>query len=297
MKKCLASVTFMEMDMQEKGSQKLYGTACLKRISRALLGERMMLKELYDYREMIKSLVKKELRARYKGSFLGFLWTFVNPLLQLLVYSIVFSVILRMGIENYSMFLFVALVPWIFFSSSITSGSTVILQQQDLVKKIYFPREVLPIAYVTSCFINMLFSFVIIFSVLLIQDHGLYAPALLVLPVVMAVEYILTLGFTFLTCALTVYFRDLEHILSIVAMAWMYLTPVLYAKEMIPEQYRYLEQLNPMTSIITAYRDILFYKKIPHLHTLTAALLIGIISLVLGMAVFSRLKKGFAEEL
>lgn len=256
-----------------------------------------MLKELYDYREMIKSLVKKELRARYKGSFLGFLWTFVNPLLQLLVYSIVFSVILRMGIENYSMFLFVALVPWIFFSSSITSGSTVILQQQDLVKKIYFPREVLPIAYVTSCFINMLFSFVIIFSVLLIQDHGLYAPALLVLPVVMAVEYILTLGFTFLTCALTVYFRDLEHILSIVAMAWMYLTPVLYAKEMIPEQYRYLEQLNPMTSIITAYRDILFYKKIPHLHTLTAALLIGIISLVLGMAVFSRLKKGFAEEL
>ncbi len=257
----------------------------------------MMLKELYDYREMIKSLVKKELRARYKGSFLGFLWTFVNPLLQLLVYSIVFSVILRMGIENYSMFLFVALVPWIFFSSSITSGSTVILQQQDLVKKIYFPREVLPIAYVTSCFINMLFSFVIIFSVLLIQDHGLYAPTLLVLPVVMAVEYILTLGFTFLTCALTVYFRDLEHILSIVAMAWMYLTPVLYAKEMIPEQYRYLEQLNPMTSIITAYRDILFYKKIPHLHTLTAALLIGIISLVLGMAVFSRLKKGFAEEL
>lgn len=257
----------------------------------------MMLKELYDYREMIKSLVKKELRARYKGSFLGFLWTFVNPLLQLLVYSIVFSVILRMGIENYSMFLFVALVPWIFFSSSITSGSTVILQQQDLVKKIYFPREVLPIAYVTSCFINMLFSFVIIFSVLLIQDHGLYAPTLLVLPVVMAVEYILTLGFTFLTCALTVYFRDLEHILSIVAMAWMYLTPVLYAKEMIPEQYRYLEQPNPMTSIITAYRDILFYKKIPHLHTLTAALLIGIISLVLGMAVFSRLKKGFAEEL
>ncbi len=257
----------------------------------------MMLKELYDYREMIKSLVKKELRARYKGSFLGFLWTFVNPLLQLLVYSIVFSVILRMGIENYSMFLFVALVPWIFFSSSITSGSTVILQQQDLVKKIYFPREVLPIAYVTSCFINMLFSFVIIFSVLLIQDHGLYAPALLVLPVVMAVEYILTLGFTFFTCALTVYFRDLEHILSIVAMAWMYLTPVLYAKEMIPEQYRYLEQLNPMTSIITAYRDILFYKKIPHLHTLTAALLVGIISLILGIAVFSRLKKGFAEEL
>lgn len=98
----------------------------------------MIIKDIYNYREMIVSLVRKDLRGRYKGSVLGFLWTFVNPLLQLIVYSIVFSIIVKMGIDNFSMFLFVALVPWIFFSSCITSGSTVILQQQDLVKKIFF---------------------------------------------------------------------------------------------------------------------------------------------------------------
>lgn len=255
------------------------------------------MKELYNYREMIKSLVKKELRGRYKGSFLGFLWTFVNPLLQLLVYSVVFSVIVKMGIDNYSMFLFVALVPWIFFSSSITSGSTVILQQQDLVKKIYFPREILPISYVTSCFVNMIFSFMIIFAVIFVGNYGVNLKALLYLPAVMAVEYVLTLGFTFITSSLTVYFRDLEHILNIFSMAWMYLTPILYTPEMIPEEYKQLEYLNPMTAVITAYRDILFYKKIPRMQTMTEALVVGITSLALGVLLFRKLKKGFVEEL
>lgn len=255
------------------------------------------MKELYNYREMIKSLVKKELRGSYKGSFLGFLWTFVNPLLQLLVYSVVFSVIIKMGIDNYSMFLFVALVPWIFFSSSITSGSTVILQQQDLVKKIYFPREILPISYVTSCFVNMVFSFLIIFAVIFAGGYGVNLKALLYLPVVMAVEYVLTLGFTFITSSLTVYFRDLEHILNIFAMVWMYLTPILYTPEMIPEEYKQLEYLNPITAVIIAYRDILFYKKIPQMQTMTEALVVGIASLALGILLFRKLKKGFVEEL
>ena len=115
-----------------------------------------LLKELYAYREMIISLVRKDLRGRYKGSVLGFLWTFINPLLQLMVYTIVFSVILRAGIDKFYLFLFVALVPWIFFSSAVTGGATSILSQQDMVKKIYFPRQVLPISYVTSSFVNML---------------------------------------------------------------------------------------------------------------------------------------------
>ena len=108
------------------------------------------LRELYEYREMIFSLVKKDLRGRYKGSVLGFLWTFINPLLQLVVFTLVFSVIMKAGYEQYYMFLFVALVPWMFFASSVQDGSTSILREKDMVKKIYFPREVLPIATVTS---------------------------------------------------------------------------------------------------------------------------------------------------
>ena len=130
------------------------------------------IKELYAYRQMLISLVKKDLRGRYKASVLGFLWTFINPLLQLLVYTVVFSVVMRAGIEKFYIFVFVALVPWIFFSSSLTGGASIIVMNQDMIQKIYFPRIVLPISYVTSCFVNMLFSFIVIFAVLLVTGYG-----------------------------------------------------------------------------------------------------------------------------
>ena len=131
------------------------------------------IKELYEYREMIISLVRKDLRGRYKGSVLGFLWTFVNPLLQLIVYTIVFSIIMRASYEQYYLFLFVALVPWMFFSSSVTDGAASILKEKDMVKKIYFPREVLPISTVTSAFVNMILTFVVVFIVVIVSGRGI----------------------------------------------------------------------------------------------------------------------------
>ena len=169
-----------------------------------------LIKEIYAYREMIFSLVRRDLKGRYKGSVLGFLWTFINPLLQLLVYTFVFSIVMRNGIEDYYLFLFVALVPWIFFNTSVTGGSSCIWAQQDMVKKIYFPREVLPIAFVTSQFVNMLLSFLVIFAVLLFSGKSLNPLALLCLPVIMLVEYLLALGMAMISSAVTVYFRDLE---------------------------------------------------------------------------------------
>lgn len=157
-----------------------------------------LLKEIFSYRQMIYSLVKKDLRGRYKGSILGFLWTFLNPLLQLAVYTFVFSIVLRAGIERFYLFLFVALVPWIFFSSSVTTGCTCILAQKDLVKKIYFPRQVLPISYVLSSFVNMLFSFIVIFAVLLFSGVGIKLEAILFLPIIMFVELVLALGMALL---------------------------------------------------------------------------------------------------
>lgn len=253
--------------------------------------------ELYNYREMIFSLVRKDLRGRYKGSVLGFLWTFINPLLQLVVYTIVFSTILRSGIEKYYLFLFVALVPWIFFSSSLTGGSNCILGQKDMVKKIYFPRAVIPISYVTSCFVNMLFCFVVIFIVVAFSGVGFNPKALALLPFVMAVEYILALGVAMLSSAVTVYFRDLEHILGIIAMAWQYLTPVMYAMDIVPENYLPIFMVNPMTPVILAYRDILYYAKVPELETLLHALILGLLVLLAGSLVFQKLQQHFAEEL
>lgn len=256
-----------------------------------------LIKELWNYREMIISLVKRDLKSRYKGSVLGFLWMLLNPLLQLCVYTAVFSVIMRTGIEKYYLFLFVALVPWIFFSTCLSGGTTVVFAQKDMVKKIYFPRQVLPIVFTTSQFINMLLSFIIIFIVVFCSGIGLYPKALAYLPMVMAIEYILALGITFLASALTVYFRDLEHILGIVSMAWMYLTPVLYDVSSVPEKYLPVFQLNPMTPIIVAYRDILYYGRVPQVDTLLRALALGALVMAAGGITFRLLQRHFVEEL
>lgn len=255
------------------------------------------IKELYAYREMIFSLVRRDLNGRYKGSALGFLWTFINPLLQLGVYTMVFSVIMRNGITDYYLFLFVALIPWIFFSTSLSGGSSCIWSQKEMVKKIYFPREVLPIAFVTSQFVNMLLSFLVIFAVLIVSGKGINLIALLYLPVIMIVEYILALSVAMISSAVTVYLRDVEYILGIVTMAWQFLTPVMYSVDVVPEKMRTVFNLNPMTPVIVAYRDILYYKKIPELGTLVQAVCLGMVLLVVGMVVFSRLKRHFAEEL
>ena len=243
---------------------------------------------------MIFSLVKKDLRGRYKGSVLGFLWTFINPLLQLVVYTIVFSFILKTNIERYYLYLFVALIPWIFFSSSITVGSASIVAQKDLIKKIYFPRMVIPISYVTSSFVNMLLCFIVIFAVIIVSGAGINFLALLTLPVIMLVEYILALGMAMLTSAITVYFRDLEHILGIVTMAWMYMTPIMYDKSIVLMP---IFNLNPMTHVIECYRAVLYEKKIPDLTTLLSAAGLGILILIVGILVFNKLQKRFAEEL
>lgn len=255
------------------------------------------IREVFAYRQMIFRLVKRDLRGRYKGSVLGFLWTFLNPLLQLVVYSLVFSAIMRVGIDNYYIFLFVGLVPWLFFSSCLTGGASCIWQQQDLVKKIYFPREVLPISFVISQFVNMLLTFIVIFIVLFVSGQGVNPAALLFLPVVMFVELVLALGVTMVLSGLTVYFRDLEYIFSIISMAWMYLTPVMYSVDMVPAEYERLFYLNPMTMIIIAYRDILYYQQIPHLRTLVSGFAVGVVIFATGWFVFSRLKRNFAEEL
>lgn len=255
------------------------------------------IKEMVMYREMIYSLIRRDLKGRYKGSVLGFLWTFLNPLLQLLVYTLVFSVIMTNNIDKYYLFLFVALVPWMFFSASLNTGSTCILGQADMINKIYFPREILPVANVSSGFINMLLSFLVVFVVLIVSGFGINFYALIYLPLIMLVEYILTLGIVLLVSAVSVYLRDLTYILTIITMAWQFLTPIMYSVERVPKELLFVFYLNPMTSIIEAYRSVLYYKTNPQLSTLWQALIYGAIFLILGCFVFNKLQRGFAEEL
>ncbi len=256
-----------------------------------------LIRELYEYREMIFSLVKRDLKGRYKGSVLGFFWTFLNPLLQLCVYTMVFSVIMRNDIEQYYLFLFVALIPWIFFSTSVSGGSGCIWAQQDMVKKIYFPREVLPVAYVTSQFVNMLLCFLVIFAVMLFSGRGVNPGAWLFLIPIMLIEYIMSLGAALVSSAVTVYVRDVEYILGIITMAWQFMTPIMYSIDQVPTEILPVFYLNPMTPVIVAYRDILYYGQFPKMETLGQAFAFGVLLLGMGLLVFRILKRHFAEEL
>lgn len=256
-----------------------------------------IIKELYEYREMIFSLVHKELRGKYKGSMLGFLWSLLIPLFQLLIYTIVFSIFMKAGIEKFYIFLFVALIPWLFFSSCISGGSISIVQQKNLVQKIYFPRMVLPVSATISYFVNMLLCFIIVFAALFISGIGIEIRVLWYLPIIMLIEFMMGLGVALLSSALTVYFRDLEYILSIVIMAWMYMTPILYPINQLSANLQKLLYLNPMTPVIVAYRDILYYKHAPEMGTLIYAIVFGVITFIVGFVVFQKLQKYFVEEL
>ena len=166
-----------------------------------------------------------------------------------------------------------------------------------MVKKIHFPREVLPIAFTAGNFVNMLLSFIVIFVVIIISGIGINLRALIYLPLVMIIEFMLALGVTLLTAGLTVYFRDLQHIFSVISLAWMYMTPVLYPVDSIPEQFRGLFYLNPMTPIIVAYRDILYYKRVPEWELLSSSAMLSLIVMLIGFIGFHYLKRHFAEEL
>lgn len=252
---------------------------------------------IYEYRDMIYSLVRRELRGRYKGSVLGFLWTYINPLCQVIVYSAVFSVIFKVNIEKFYLYLIIGMMPWTFFSSSVQGGATCVRAQADMVKKIFFPREVIPISYVTSTFVNMLFSFIIVFFAVLLANWGFNPWALLYLPLIMVIEYLLALGIAFIVSAVTVYFRDLEQIIGVLMMAWIYLTPIMYDVDYIPEELRTLFFLNPMTPVICVYHDILYYKQLPTVDYMIQSGVVAVIVFLVGFFVFAKLDRNFAEEM
>jgi lipopolysaccharide transport system permease protein len=254
--------------------------------------------KIYEYREMLKNNVRKELRARYKGSVLGFFWTFLNPFLQLIVYSIVFSTVMKVQVPNYSytLFLFVGLIPWTFLAASVQQSTTIITANSNLIKKVYFPRIILPLTITMTNLVNMLLTFIIVFSALIFFKSP-FSVWYVYLPVIIIIETIFTLGVTLFLSSITVYFRDLEHIVGIVLMAWMYLTPVIYPVDYIPSSVFNLFKVNPMFFIIEAYRDILMFNRQPDTFGLLYVLMLAILLLVAGYYVFDRLQRRFAEEI
>lgn len=256
-----------------------------------------MFKELYKYREFLKDNVKKEIRGKYKGSFLGVLWSFVNPLLMTLVYAIVFPYLMRgAGYEHYTTFLIIGILAWNWFSISIAQGTFVVLGNSGIIKKVYFPREILPISVVTSGMVNFLISLVIIAIFVICSGIG-FSWHLIFLPLAIIAQYFLTLTIVFVTSAIDVYVRDIEYIINFVVQMLFYATPILYSIDLFKGTKLYsILKLNPMGAIIDSYRDILYWHHMPHIKSLLIVLFISIVLCYLAYKFFIKLSKGFAEE-
>lgn len=255
------------------------------------------IREIWSFRDMLVELTHRELRGKYKGSVLGFLWTYVNPLCQIIVYAFVFSQIFRSGIEVFYLYLIVSMFPWNFFNGGVMQGLGSIRYQGDLVKKVYFPRQILPLVSITVNFINMLISFLIIYGIILVSGWGIDWRLQPYLLAIMLIEYIFTLGLALLLSAVEVYFRDIEHITSVVLMIWMYFTPMFYSIDTIAEQYQPIFHLNPMLYIVGMYQQVLYYKISPAAEYMQWGTAAAMLSLIVGWVVFRLLEKRFAEEL
>lgn len=259
------------------------------------------LRQLFRYRALISSLVARELKARYRGSVLGFFWSFVNPLLLLLIYTIVFTVVLSgvhpPELEPYALFMFCGILPWTWFSSSLLESSHVLVAGGNLIKKVLFPAEVLPIVTVLAGFVHFCFGLPILAAFLIYYRVPVAPTDLLWFPLVVLIQLVLTIGLALLVSALTVHFRDVRDLLANLLTLWFFATPIIYPLTQAPERVRRLLRLNPFTYLAVAYQEVLFK---PGPFTQGAGLLVvGALSIVVFLAgyfVFDRLRDTLAEE-
>ncbi len=261
--------------------------------------------ELFRYRALIQSLVGRELKARYRGSFLGFLWSFFNPFLLLCVYTIVFGLILRPrdpsfpSPTSYALFLFTGLLPWIWFSSSILESSNVLTVNSGLIKKIMFPAEILPITVVVTNLVNFVLGLPILFLFYIVFAHKITLWVLF-LPVCVFLELIFILGLSLMVAPLSVMFKDLQNIIANLITLWFFSTPIIYpfsfpAIQKSPVLKMYL-LLNPMTHLIESYHYSLFYGSLPHWKKLSITFLVSLILFIIGYSIFDRLRDAVSEE-
>lgn len=253
-------------------------------------------KSLYQYRELLKTSISKDIRGKYKNSVLGIIWSFLNPLLQIAVYAIVFPLIMKSSLPNYTVFLCCGLIPWNFFSAAISRTSFTMIENGNIIKKVYFPREILPISVTTSEAINFVISTIIILAFVLGYGMGI-SKFIIFYPIVLLVQYFLLIGISFIVSSVTVYFRDLQHFISIALQLLFYATPIVYAPDSIPVNFQWILQYNPMTYIINAYRDIFYYQQMPDFASLAMVLVGSIIFCVIGYFIFNKLQRRFAEEI
>lgn len=264
--------------------------------------------EMWAYRDLIRNLVVRDLKVRYKNSVLGVLWSLLNPLMMMLVFTVVFTIMTRAGsdVPYFPVFVLCALLPWNFFSTSVIGATSSILSNANLVNKVYFPREILPLATVLAELVNYCLALVVLFGMILAFGIAL-TPWALLLPVVILIQIAFTVGIGFMLATLNVFYRDTQQIMGVVMLAWFFMTPIFYPVSILPNNYqlwgitidvwRWAHILNPMTSLIATYRVILYNGAPPAYDFLLRTAVTALVFLLLGIFIFRRYSWRFAEEI
>lgn len=244
------------------------------------------------YRPLIRELVTRDLKVKYRRSFLGYVWSILNPLLMMLLQTLVFSYMFRFDIPNYPLYLICGNTLFTFFNESTNMGMSSVLGNASLIKKVYVPKFIFPISRVVSSFVNLLFSLVAIVLVMLITRSPLY-PTLLLVWIPMLLLLVFCCGMALLLSALAVYFRDLQYLYGILTMAWMYATPLFYPISQLPVFMQQIIKLNPLYHYINFVRCLVMYGFVPGPNTWFACIACAVVMLALGLLAFRKLQRNF----
>ncbi len=245
--------------------------------------------EVWSFREVIKNFVSQDLKVKYRRSTLGFVWSLLNPLLQMTVISIVFSLLFRME-TGYALYVLSGILPWSFFATSMDGCAMSIVSAESMIRRQYFPKLVFPLSFV----LQNLITFVLSLTVLMITLGPLpfvglkFSAALLILPLSFVCIVSVAIGLGAIVAVITVFFRDVQHLITVFLSAWFYLTPVIYPLEKMPHRYQYFFKLNPMFGIIEMFHRPIYYATLPTMLEMTSAILVAAVSLTVGLYVFWR---------
>jgi|SRR5579864_1917616 len=249
-------------------------------------------RDIYDYRELIWALAMKELRVRYKRSVLGFVWALLNPLLMMIVLTLVFGTIMRFSIDHYAIFLLSMLLPWTFFTQALTYSVESVVGNADLLKKVHIAKVVFPVAAVVSNIVNFLLSLIPLALLVLVLRFPLHW-TWIYLPVPMLGLFLFTLGSSLFLAAINVFFRDISHIIQIILSAWFYFSPIIYSLDFIPAKHRWLFKLNPMLYVLNGFRLSIYYGLLPQFTSVAMSLACGVAAVLIGYGVFRRYQESF----
>lgn len=249
-------------------------------------------KIIRKYFPLLQQLVLRDIKIKYRRSFLGYLWSLMNPLLMMCILTMIFSYVFRFDIPNYPLYLITGQIVFGFFSESTTVAMSAVLNNAGLLKKVYLPKVVFPLASVISSFINMLFSLAAIFIVMAATDVSLQW-TLLLLPLGLAILFIFSLGVGLALSALSVYFRDMFYLYGVLTTAWSFATPIFYPVNIIPQELRYILYYNPLYYFLDFFRKIILYDTVPDRSDILLCGAISFISLTAGISIFRKLQDKF----